>query len=161
MKEKQPKQQQQHEQQQQQQQQQQNQHQTTTTKPTILRPKRRTQQKLRFNYEARNSATGSQRVQQPKSSTMAEKLKAQLCLHSRPKKKGNFTNERKGEKKTNYSPANILQLLLQLQHVTRLFFFHFFLFATTIITNKTQEEENDDHIISNPQLKNLTLTQTT
>jgi hypothetical protein len=155
MKEKQPKQQ-QHEQQQQQQQ---NQHQTTTTKPTILRPKRRTQQKLRFNYEARNSATGSQRVQQPKSSTMAEKLKAQLCLHSRQKKRKLY--KRKEGKKTNYSPANILQLLLQLQHVTRLFFFHFFLFATTIITNKTQEEENDDHIISNPQLKNLTLTQTT
>jgi hypothetical protein len=156
MQEKQPK------QQQQEQQQQQNQHQTTTTKPTTLRPKKRTQQKLRFNYEARNSATRSQRVQQPKSSTMAEKLKAQLWLHSRPKK-GNFTKERKGEgkKKTNYSPANILQLLLQqLQHVTRLFFFHFFLLAT-IITNKTHEGENDDHIISNPQLKNLTLTQTT
>jgi hypothetical protein len=92
---------------------------------------------------------------------MAEKLKAQLWLHSRPKK-GNFTKERKGErkKKTNYSPANILQLLLQLQHVTRLFFFHFFLLAT-IITNKTHEGENDDHVISNPQLKNLTLTQTT
>jgi hypothetical protein len=131
MQEKQPKQ-----QQQQEQQQQQNQHQTTTTTPTKLRPKKRTQQKLRFNYEARNSATGSQRVQQPKSSTMAEKLKAQLWLHSRPKK-GNFTKERKGEEKktTNYSPANILQLLLQLQHVTRLFFFHFFLLAT-IITNK-------------------------
>jgi hypothetical protein len=153
MKEKQPKQQ-QHEQQQQQQ----NQHQTTITKPTKLRPKKRTQQKLRFNYEARNSATGSQRVQQPKSSTMAEKLKASALVTITPEK-GNFTKERK-EKKTNYSPANILQLLLQLQHVTHLFFFHFFLFAT-IITNKTQEEENDDHMISNPQLKNLNLTQTT
>jgi hypothetical protein len=63
-----------------------------------MRPNRRTQQKLRFNYEARNSATGSQRVQQPKSSTMAEKLKAQLWLHSR-QKKGNFAKERKGGKK--------------------------------------------------------------
>lgn len=88
-------------QQQQEQQLQQNQHQTTTTQPTKLRPKKRTQQKLRFNYEARNSATGSQRVQQPKSSTMAEKLKAQLWLHSRPKK-GNFTKERKGEGKKNH-----------------------------------------------------------
>jgi hypothetical protein len=70
---------------------------------------------------------------------MAEKLKAQLRLHSRPKK-GKLYKRKEGwggEKNTKYSPANILQLLLQLQRVTRLFFFHFFLFAI-IITSKTQ-----------------------
>jgi len=93
----------------QQEQQQQNQHQTATTKPTKLRPKIRTQQKLRFNYEARNSATGSQRVQQQKKLNYGRKIKSsQLWLHSRQKKKGNFTKERKEKKKnkqTNYSPT--------------------------------------------------------
>jgi len=94
MQEKQPK------QQQQEQQQQQNQHQTTT-QPTKLRPKKRTQQKLRFNYEARNSATRSQRVQQPKSSTMAEKLKAQLWFTLTPKKRKLYKRKEGGEEKKN------------------------------------------------------------
>jgi len=54
---------------------------------------------LRFNYEARNSATRSQRVQQPKSSTMAEKLKAQLWFTLTPKKRKLYKRKEGGEKK--------------------------------------------------------------
>jgi hypothetical protein len=92
---------------------------------------------------------------------MAEKLKAQLWLHSRPKK-GNFTKERKGEGKKK-------QTTLQQTSYNSYYNFnmsHAFSSSTSSFLlpssqTKTHEGENDDHIISNPQLKNLTLTQTT